>query len=412
MNVIICNDYAYVRGGADLIPILSAQSLADMGCNVVFFAGSGTQQSHLLNNKRIKVIRLNDIDLSNPSSRLKSSLRLLWNNRSASSLNDLLKSFSPKNTVVHIHGWTKSLTMSLSSILSTQGYQPVVTIHDYFLACPNGAFFDFKEKKICHRMPLSLSCICANCDSRAYTHKIWRVFRQFLQQNISRFPKNFKYFIFNSKYSQSLLHTFLPAHANSFLVKNPIDSKKKTRTLAERNLIYLFIGRFTVEKGPQIFAQAASDLQISSLFVGDGYLKRHLKESFPKCKILSWQDRSGISRLLRKARCLVFPSIWHECAPLVVGEALSNGIPVITSDLSAATEQVKDNINGLHYSEDNINDLKSKIIFTGDDTKIKEMSLRAYKNYWNSPMTPDRHASCLIKIYNKIMKDQCEKAQF
>lgn len=407
MNVIICNDYAYVRGGSDLIPILSAQGLANLGFNVIFFAGSGTRVSHLLNNKKIKVIRLNDLDLSDTRSQIKNSFHLLWNIRSARFLEVLLKSFSPKDTVIHIHGWTKSLTMSLLPILSTRGYRPVVSIHDYFLACPNGAFFDFKEQRICHRMPLSFSCICSNCDSRSYTHKIWRVFRQFLQKKLANFPQNFKYFIFNSYYSKNVLQNFLPAGANTFFVKNPIDSKKTKRTFAEKNSIYLFIGRFTIEKGPYFFAQAASDLQIPAFLVGDGYLKKQLEDNFPRCKFLSWQDRIGISMLLQKARCLVFPSIWHECAPLVIGEALSNGIPVIASDLSAATEQVKDGINGLHYKGDNLDDLKRKIIYSSDNKKIKEMSLRAYRDYWNSPMTPDRHASCLVKIYKKIIVEQC-----
>lgn len=409
MNIFILNDYAVVRGGADLVPILEAKALARKGFNVTFFASGGINVSNNLKFNKLKVLSYDKGDLSDLGKKYRNGIRLLWNQDIPKLLKKICNNYSISDTIFHVHGWTKSLTSSVFPALLSFGYQPIITVHDYFLACPNGAFFDFKRLTICNRVPLSPSCICTNCDLRSYNHKIWRLTRQVLQILKGRFPRDAKYFIFPSNYSHSILKPYLPLNAKPFFIKNPIDIKRRSRTQAEKNNLYLFIGRFTQEKGVLTFAKAASFLNVKAVFVGDGYLKKEIRNICPKGIILKWQGRTGVFNIFQKARCLVFPSFWHENAPLVVGEALSFGVPVITSNLSAATEQIKNKINGFHYEGNNVSDLQNKILLSNDDATIKKMSLRAYRDYWHAPMTPERHANSLISVYKMVLKDQCKK---
>ena len=38
-------------------------------------------------------------------------------------------------------------------------FRTVATLHDYAISCPNGGFFVYPTSTLCHRVPLSLSCI-------------------------------------------------------------------------------------------------------------------------------------------------------------------------------------------------------------------------------------------------------------
>ncbi|WP_283180096.1 hypothetical protein [Gemmobacter sp. 24YEA27] len=57
----------------------------------------------------------------------------------------------------------------------------VLHAHDYFLACPNGAFFDYRAGVTCDLSPMSLGCVTCNCDKRSAAQKLWRVARQAVQ---------------------------------------------------------------------------------------------------------------------------------------------------------------------------------------------------------------------------------------
>ena len=66
-----------------------------------------------------------------------------------------------------VAGWTKALSSSVFDVAFKMNFKVVLTLHDYFTACPNGGYFDYKENKICKRKPLSWKCIKCNCDSNS-----------------------------------------------------------------------------------------------------------------------------------------------------------------------------------------------------------------------------------------------------
>src|SRR3546814_20759544 len=83
-----------------------------------------------------------------------------------------------RETVVHFHQWTKAFSPSVFAAVADRGIPAVVSMHDYFLACPNGAYFNFPRNAPCSLRPLSPACIASNCASRSYSHKLARTVRQ------------------------------------------------------------------------------------------------------------------------------------------------------------------------------------------------------------------------------------------
>src|SRR3546814_355534 len=64
-----------------------------------------------------------------------------------------------RETVVHFHQWTKAFSPSVFAAVADRGIPAVVSMHDYFLACPNGAYFNFPRNAPCSLRPLSPACI-------------------------------------------------------------------------------------------------------------------------------------------------------------------------------------------------------------------------------------------------------------
>jgi glycosyltransferase involved in cell wall biosynthesis len=61
--------------------------------------------------------------------------------------------------------------------------------------------------------------------------------------------------------------------------------------------------------------------------------------------------------------CIVVPSIWGENSPLVIHEAQSCKVPVITADFGGMKEYVQHNVNGLLFEHRNANSLAEQMKF-------------------------------------------------
>ena len=61
--------------------------------------------------------------------------------------------------MVHFHGWTKALSTSTFRTVKSLGLPSIVTLHDYFAACPNGGFYDYQQNAICTRRAMGASGI-------------------------------------------------------------------------------------------------------------------------------------------------------------------------------------------------------------------------------------------------------------
>ena len=406
MNVLICNDYSDVYGGADSIAIAGAKGLAEKGHKVIFYAPSGKTVSKDLLHSNITVLTQEIPDLLESSNLIRGILNGLWNFKTSSFLNKYLKAFSPNDTVIVIHGWTKCLTASIGKCFFDKRFNPLFFLHDFFIACPNGAFFNFQNQQICHLKPLSCSCVFSNCDKRSIMHKGWRLLRHFIYFHFSDFPCKMKFYAYYSRKTLEIVKVFLPKDSLFYFLRTPVIKEKKERVKAEFNIQYLFIGRLTPEKGPHLFAEAAGRTGIKASFIGNGEFMPEIKAKLPSASFINWLEKDLIFSELRKGRVLVFPSIWHETFGLVVAEALSVGVPVIVSDKCAAAEQVNNGRNGLLFNSGDVEDLIKQIELTSDSLFVQQLSRNAYNSFWADPASLQVHAQDLEKVLESVLCSQ------
>lgn len=384
-NVVIINDFNYVQGGASKVAIDTAKLLSDKNIKVYFFSAVNMEEEKLEN---ITYISTNQNEALREKNKLKGIVNGIYNCKAKKELKKLLKMLDRNTTVIHIHGWTKALSSSVFDIAFKMKFKVVLTLHDYFIACPNGGYFDYKEKEICKKEAFSWKCIKCNCDSRNYIFKLYRLIRQFVQNKIVKLPRKIQYVIGISDLSINILKTSLNANVYIEKIYNPIEIlTNKEKVDISQNEYYLYVGRIDKEKGVDIFCKVLTELNLKGIVVGDGSEKKSLENQYPYIRFVGWKNKKEIQNYMRFAKALIFPSLWYETAGLIIMEAYANGLPVFVSDNTAATEFIIDNsIFDFKFGCKNIEDLKNKIkIFESIEKsmlgKISQLCLEAYNNY-------------------------------
>ncbi len=395
-TVVIINDFNYIQGGASKVAIDTARILLNKGYKVYFFSAVNRPEENI---DGIEYVTTNQNEVLKEKNKILGCINGIYNVKSARQLKALLKKLDNKTTLIHIHGWTKALSSCVFKVANDLNFKIVVTIHEYFMHCPNGGFYNYKENQICTLNPLSLKCIKCNCDSRNYFIKLYRVIRQKIQ---NRIIKNIKAnAIYVSDFSKNILNKSLIKDWNSVVIDNPAGYEKEERNI-EKNKTVVYLGRLSKEKGVDIFCQSVTRLNQEAIVIGDGSLKKELEQKYDKIKFLGWKTKEEIKDILKSSRALVFTSLWYETMGLTAIEALSLGVPVVVANKSATATYITDKVNGLKYESGNVDDLCDKLKMLDDEKLLQEMSKNAYELYWKNPLTEEKYIDDLLKFYKQL----------
>ncbi len=403
LTVVICSDFGGVTGGQAKVAIESAIGLKKQGHRVIFFAATGPVDPGL-EASGIEIYCLNQCDLLGKPSRLAAATQGIVNWKAAAALDALLTDLPRGRTVVHVHGWAKALSPLIGRPIARSGLPAVFTLHEYFMFCPNGGFYNYQKSAVCHLKPLSLACCVTNCDARNYVHKLWRVARLAYAQSFVHLADVFSDFITLSAFQRTIVEPYIPAGARLYRLDNPISAEDlgPKSNPAEGDVI--FVGRLSTEKGALLFAEAARRAGIVPTFIGDGPIAADLAATYPQARILGWQSETEVRALMRAARALVFPSLWYEGQPLTVLEAKALGVPVVVSDACAGRDEIEDGVSGLWFKSGDANDLARALSKLNDDARVAAMSQAAYVSYWSNPRTLAQHTAGLLRIYRSSLE--------
>ncbi|WP_010583535.1 glycosyltransferase family 4 protein [Schlesneria paludicola] len=402
-TVVVVNDFASIVGGAAKVSIITAIQLANRGHRVIFFSAVGPIDDCLKNVPNLQVECLDQKDILNDPNRLRAIQSGIWNYSAATRLRQILEKNREHAPVVHFHSWIKALSASVFRATLDSNTPAVISLHDYFLACPTGGFLDVRKGEVCTRKPLGLSCISCNCDPRNYYHKLWRVTRGFAQRDLARCPRDCKHFISISPFSEKLLKPFLPTDASIELVRTPVEVEHLPKIDPAKSNDFLFVGRFSPEKGALDFAKAATETGLNAVFIGQGDEEAQIKAACPNATMLKWQPLPAVVERMRSSRALVFPSRWYEGQGAVAIEAAAVGLPVIYSDVTAITADLPNGVSGLSYKSGDVSDLaKMMRQVASDDELARRIGGAAYDWYWEAPWTLEAHTDQLERVYRRI----------
>jgi len=183
------------------------------------------------------------------------------------------------------------------------------------------------------------------------------------------------------------------------VLHNGVD--RKIKRFPKKKKEVLFVGRLVPEKGVHLYVDVIENIAknfpdwqfdlIGSFRLGDdkneGSFVRKVIKKFQnignQTRFHGFKNQDFVQEKMKSASIIVIPSIWEEPYGLVVAEAMSNGIAIITSDIGGIPEIVKESsiliedIDRLKLQ----NELKRLM---GNPDKIKILQKLSWNNFEHS----------------------------
>jgi len=253
-----------------------------------------------------------------------------------------------KLDILHLHtAISRSAKPTVPIIRTVHGHQPY---------CPSGTRFLQREASPCNRNYSAIGCLKGHLLSRCGSIRPASMLAGFEGTRdemsslkgvtivtVSHFIRNQ---LVRAGYDGDLVHVlYLPAPDTRDYFAPPKDDVPH----------FLFLGRLTPLKGVDWLLRAVKtlDCKVHLDIAGDGYYTDHLKSLATSLGVndrvtfYGWVQADKAKELLRNARALIFPSLWHEPGGTVALESMVNGRAVVMSKVGGMPEVVIDGKNGL-----------------------------------------------------------------
>jgi glycosyltransferase involved in cell wall biosynthesis/polysaccharide pyruvyl transferase WcaK-like protein len=401
-RLVIVNDFSIARGGATALALLEAELFGRRNMPITFITGDagGNPDFDSLGVSVVAVGQQRLLEAGVPSA----ALRGLYNRRALAALSDWIVRNDTPNTVYHLHVWSQVLSPSVFTALEPVRARTLITAHDFFLVCPNGAYANYASGTICSLKPLSAACLLTACDKRNHGHKLWRVARQGLQSRALRFADGRPMVLMiHEGMREPLERGGVPASALR-TTPNPIRPWHSTRVAAELNREFVFVGRLGEEKGPDLAARAARRAGVPLVIIGDGPMRASLQEDFPEVAFTGQLAPAAVAERTRAARALVMPSRYPEPYGLVAVEAMWSGIPLVVAKSALLASEIDRRGAGLVCDPlDERKFAEALSLLAGDDALARRMSDRAFADTRDLGLTPEAWVEELERAFSDVL---------
>ncbi|MGX5668575.1 glycosyltransferase family 4 protein [Rhizobium daejeonense] len=399
-RVVVVNDRSAMVGGASNLAILSAGLLERQGLQVTYFAGDGPSLDKPVDD----TINLAGKPLVQQG-KLSAFVGGLYNARAYDALHELISLRDTPSTIYHVHGWSKILSPSIFRALAKVRERTVLHAHDYFLACPNGGFANYRKQQVCDLIPMSAQCLATQCDKRGYHEKLWRSARHLLRQQFystSSLPANIV--VVHERMRQMFERSGINVERVE-TIRNPVEPFPTGPVTPAQNKAFFFIGRLEPEKGFEDAAKAARLAGVKLHVIGDGNGRALLESLYPEITIHGWRGREEIGQLVRNARAVVISSRVPEPFGLAALEAVSAGIPVIMPAAALLGRELGELGCGLTFRSGDIEGLADGLRRLAiDDDLVRGMSERCRMNGGNLAHTPESWGDAIMALYDRVLR--------
>jgi glycosyltransferase involved in cell wall biosynthesis len=402
-RVVIINDVSQVRGGATNVALHSAALLGDSGIPVTYFTGDhGLHSEPRLRNADVVAVGGEHI-LRTALPR--AALDGLYNVSAEQRLAAWIAVNDTPGTIYHLHGWSKILSPSVFRALRPVARRLIVNAHDFFLVCPNGGYFNFRSESPCELRPMSASCLLSSCDRRNYAHKLWRSARQEIRRAVFDLASSARVLAVHEGMLPHLERGGIP-RARLATLRNPVTPWHSRRIEAERNKVFLFVGRLEEDKGVDLLLAAARDANVPVRVIGSGPFEGKLAGIYLEVEFTGWKSANDIPALVRDARALVMPSRYREPFGLVAFEALASGLPVVVSSFAMIADELSEVGAGIScdpYDRGAFSKVLS--ILASNDELTASMSDLAYANAARFSLSPGEWSQRLVSHYSDALQE-------
>jgi glycosyltransferase involved in cell wall biosynthesis len=353
-----------------------------------------------------QIIRNNNNEIKNIWDQLIISRNLIHSKKSEKIINDKINLIKPD--IVHIHNFFPLWTTSILDACLKNRVPVVMTLHNYRLLCAKASLY--RNGKICELCPQKglHHALYYGCYQNSFIKTLPVVNLLFNIKKKKLWLKIDKLIALTKFGKKKFIEFGIPE--NKLTVKpNFIDESKQVKNFNPiKEEFVLYIGRLTKEKGIETLLKAWEKIDYKLKIFGDGPLKEKIKKIINKNKKIELNEsvpNIEISKKMSQAKFLIFPSGWYEGFSMVLLEAFSNKLPVLSSDIGSMKEIITDKKNGILFKTNNVEDLIEKINFMiNNPNLLNTIKEKAYDRYLDL-YAPQKNYEMLIKIYKETIEN-------
>lgn len=150
--------------------------------------------------------------------------------------------------------------------------------------------------------------------------------------------------------SWSRKYWWVKSHKSHHVIYNPICLDGQTQCLSKINPTRIgFVGRFSPEKQPELFARLSQDDETNSYIAwGEGMLLADLRNRYPR--VFFKGQSMNQNAIYESFDILVLTSRFENC-PMVILEARRRGIPCVAPRVGGIPEIVTHGVDGMLYDD-------------------------------------------------------------
>lgn len=314
---------------------------------------------------------------------------------------ELVKQIKPD--IAHI-GHVNHLSTGLIDELNKLNIPIIYTLHDFWLMCPRGQFLTRSIGKANNFQ------LCEKQDDKKCATDCYKVYFSGREENENADVKNWSSWIhqrmIETKAIINKVNLFIAPSQylrNRFINEFSVPENKiayldygfpteyltqTTKSKEKTNFTFGYIGTLIPAKGVNDLIEAFKQIEEPATLKIYG---RENGQSTKALKLLASSSKNKIefageyinhnlaNDVFSNVDCIVVPSIWGENSPLVIHEAQSCKVPVITAKFGGMKEYVQHNVNGLLFEHRNTNSLAEQMKFAvSNPDKMKTLGEKGY----------------------------------
>jgi glycosyltransferase involved in cell wall biosynthesis len=332
----------------------------------------------------------------------------IWNLGAAREVRKRIREFRPD--VVQIYNWHYGSGPAPILVAKKMGIKVVINVQNYRLLCPsasllhNGKLFMWSIQKRGFPWKAVFNKVYRN----SFFQTFWLAFVVYFHKKIGTWKK-VDHYIAPSHTVEHLFteyKSYIDIPKNKFSVK-PNFSVQTGIIKSKRNSYFLFVGRLSEEKGIRVLLEAFENCGNELVIAGSGPLRDKVLETcskHPNIKFAGSLDKAGVKEAMSSCTALIFSSIWYEPFGLVITEALSNGCPLIASDIGSPVELVVEGITGIHFATGDRESLINKLDYwQGLEEAEREIFRLNCIASFNELYTPEKNREQILSIYSSTI---------
>jgi glycosyltransferase involved in cell wall biosynthesis len=305
MRILVINDFSEVIGGVETYICNIINNINDK-YDILFYGGQ------------------------NSTSKFCQQIFSLFNIKYFISINNIIKNYQPD--LIWVHSISENISPSFLLLINNKKIPVIMTIpyvHQY-------SFKKLSQNKV---------------------KSIFLYFKKKVHRIIIR--KKISMFIAPSSYCLNEFKKDLVIN-NIRMIENPVFWNIENKTIHIEKIHLLFVGSLEYGKGIADLLSILNLLNKQKInfictIIGKGTLYSHIQKNLNSnnVELIGYVPNEIIIKYYRDADILLLPSTIEENCPLSIIEALSQGTPVITTNIGGQAELIKNGYNGYLYTSGN-----------------------------------------------------------